>query len=168
MIDIMEISRGIGALLAIALGTFVFRLGTDKGWYLKTTPQKDGTVIVPKEAETFKKGWLSEDYTCSFVKRGAYAIVWFFVVWLISLMAVYGGSTLVDKNPQFEIPCLVLIAIITLIGISKPVLIISELIEQWIFCNFIILWLSKLQKEKPMLIRQSKDGRHYKGHPKER
>jgi hypothetical protein len=146
----------VGGLIWLCGMIFLFRMNTKEGWYLNIDKDKNGILQIPKEAKEFEEWFATEEYYVSFAKRGAYAIIWFFVTILITIMAVVGGSAITDKNPYFKIPCILLLLAMQLISISKLLLIIAEFLEDFILKAGVMFYLSKMKKEQPMCIQETK------------
>ncbi len=157
--DLSEIGTAIMWSLVILLGVMVFRMGTSKGWYFNIEIKNNKSIVIPKELIEYEKRFGSDEYINSLIKKSAYAITWFFTTWLITIMVVVGGSTIVDANPMFRLPCLILIILMQMIMLSKPVFIVAEVIEDFGICGLLSHTIADIRKTEPMRIRESKFGR---------
>ena len=154
-----EITAGLFILSLYILAIVFIRAGTRKGWYLNIGKDERGLFRVPEQAISFSRYMASDDYVNDIVRKGAYAIIWFYVVFLILIMATVGGSVISNGNPAFKIPCLMLIIIMQFIALSKPVILVGEIIENLLLKTLAMVYISQVQKINPMSI-------HYTRTPK--
>jgi hypothetical protein len=142
--------------MAIIVLLFFLRMGTKEGWYFYIGKDDRGIFKVPKEAIEYIRDVASEDKINDYIKRGIFAIGWFYITYLILLMTVIGASVIVDKNMSYKIPCLILVIMMQIIVLSKPALMVIEFVEEWCLKLLAVVYISNVERNEPLCISYSK------------
>jgi hypothetical protein len=159
LMDVNVIDIFLKVTILLVIGIILYRSNTKEGWYLRVFSQwinNKRSIDIPEEAIHFNRVFQNDEYLNTYLRNASYAVLWLCVTWLIDLMAVVGGSTIVDKEPIFKIPCMLLISIMNIICIYKVVLVYAGIIEDWGFKLIAIVILGRLTVDEPMRLRVSR------------
>lgn len=133
-----------------------FRLGSQKGWYLKMGKDKHGIFEIPKEAIDFNKRFLTEEYATDFIKRAIVAIVWFYFSLLILIMASVGGNIITESNPLFKLPCIILLLIMKFVCIWKLLMLCVQIVDDYVLSSIGVVIIAKTIEKEPLCIKMSR------------
>lgn len=143
--------------LAFMVSVFLFRAGNKKnGWYTILNLDKTGIVEIPEKAIKFNKEYLTAKYIETFLKKSIYATAWFFVTFSILVMALVGGSTIVDNNPSLKVPVVALIMVMELICVLQLLFVMVIFIEDFIFKPLACVYIASVIHKEPLRIHHSK------------
>jgi magnesium-transporting ATPase (P-type) len=135
----------------------MFRAGNKKdGWYANLNLEPKGKIEIPKEGWNYNKNYMSEKFTKKFMLKAIFATAWFSVTFVILVMALIGGNTIVDNNPLLKIPVLVTIFLMEIICVLQLLFVMVIIIEDFCFKPLASLYIDKLIRKEPLRISYSK------------
>ena len=160
MVEQITIFNFISAIvlsLGFMLLVFFFKAGNKKdGWYATLNHDPKGKFEIPKESWNFNKNYMSEKYTKKFMIKCIFAVAWFSVTFVILVMALVGGSMIVDNNPALKVPVLFAILIMEIICVLQLLFVMVIIIEDFVFKPLASLYIDRMIKKEPLRMSYSK------------